>query len=170
VHILAVGRSYCGKSTLFRHIAKAHRKAGRGSLIWLPRMDEKWKTEVRAQFMTYDGQKFLEVAKKNTKKILVVEDAANQIGRYARDFGWLATDSRHNGHLALFGTQRLTGLDPIIRDNCSYIYGFTCSYSNAKILASDFVCDEFLKCPNLPLGSYIYLDLMTGKVTQDKLF
>lgn len=170
MHVLAVGTTYCGKSTLLRHICKQHRKHGRGSIVWEPRFDEKWRSEVKAQLCTRSGDHFLKVAKETQNKCLVVEDAADQIGRYSREFGWLATDARHNGHTSMFGTQTFTGLDPKIRSNCAYIYAFTCGMGNAKLMAEEYICDAFLECPNLPLGTYIYFNRMTRKSEKGKLF
>jgi hypothetical protein len=170
-HVLAVGKTMCGKSTLFRRIAEGFRKQGRGSIVHIQRDDPDWLKEGKPQAQIRDPEEFLRVAKANRNKLLIVEDAFTQIGLVPK-FGleWLGTDARHEGHTSMFGVQKYTGFAPVLRENCRFIAAFRCGPDSAKKMAEDFCKDEFLECPSLPYGSYIWYDQKKDTLEKRVLF
>ena len=158
MHYLAVGKTSTGKSTLLRRICRAYRSKGRGSLLLEQRTDTDWIREVKPQFRTTEPNKFLEVAKKNYRKCLVVEDAFAQLGQHPGPLAWLGTDARHNGHVSMFGVQKYTGFSTILRENVRYIYAFRAGPKSAQALAEDYCRPEFLELPTLPYGVALYYD------------
>jgi hypothetical protein len=168
MHVLAVGMCYTGKSTLFRKMAEVHKKQGRGTVVYDPQKDEKW-LEL-AQCVMNDGEKYFSIMRANKNRLGVVDDALHLIGHNAKELTWLATQSRHNGHIMAFGVQRVTKLDPIFRDNCTYIYGFHCTQKSADLLAEDYNCKAFEECPELPYGTAIYYDKMRRETKKITLF
>lgn len=140
-----------GKTTLAKKmIAKKCELTERPLLVLDPNLDPEW----QADFMTDDPIKFKEVVKANKGCELVIDESGEMLGRYAKDMAFLATRSRHYGHVATFITQRAQSLDRNVRDQCTRFFIFSIARSDCKIFAEDLVDDNLLDCYNLSQGEY----------------
>ena len=117
-------------------------------LVLDPFLDPKW----QADYITDDPEKYRAFVKANQDCELVIDEGGKTIGRYAKEMTFLATDSRHYGHVATFIAQRRQQLDRNVADQCSRIFIFSVAPSDAKIFAEDFVDKAFLECPDLEQG------------------
>lgn len=140
-----------GKTTLAKKIVKRKCElTDRPLLVLDPNLDPDWD----ADFMTDDPMKYKDVVKANKGCELVIDEAGEMLGRYAKDMGFLGTRSRHYGHVATFITQRAQSLDRNVRDQCSRFFIFSIARSDCKIFAEDLVDDELLNAYDLAQGEY----------------
>lgn len=83
---------------------------------------------------------------------LFVDESGTAIGRYAKDMGVLATQSRHFGHKSHFITQRASMLDPTIRDQCDTLFVFRVGKRDSDTLAEEFGYSIIKDAHNLEKG------------------
>jgi hypothetical protein len=160
MHILILGITQTGKTTLAFKLAEEYHAAGVNVLVLDPDKRSGWK----ADFLTDDPQEYLEVVKLNKSCALFIDESGQMIGRYAKEMAWLATNSRKWGHKAHFITQRASQLDPTVRNQCTTIFLFKQSLSDTKDLANEFVAEELEQAHTLEQGEYLCKMGVDGKV------
>lgn len=134
-----------------RRLLEAAHNLGRGILVLDPLLDPKWK-ETGADYVTSDPVEFITIAKKNKNCTLIIDEAGNYCGQYDKETWWLATQARHWGHQSIFIGQRANMIAKNIRDNCSVLFCFRISPSDAKLISDDFCFPELLEAPSLEQG------------------
>lgn len=144
-----------GKTTLAKRLAQAASSAGRLVFVLDPLLDPDWK-EYGADFVTKDAALFLQQAKVHKNCTLLIDEAGEFCSNHDREMFWLATQSRHWGHQAIFMGQRANMIARNIRDNCSKIFCFRISPADAKLMVEDFCFKELIEAPELPQGVCIY--------------
>lgn len=164
MHVLILGITETGKTTLAFKIAGDYRKQSTDVIVLDPDMRKDW----NASFITDDPDKFLAVCKLNQSAALFIDESGQTIGRYAGPMQWVATNSRKWGHRAYFISQRATQLDPLMRTQCSNLFLFKQSVKDSKILADEFVCPQLIHACNLKKGEYIAKIGVDGKVIKGK--
>lgn len=150
MHVLILGITSTGKTTLAFKLAKLYKSKGTPVLVLDPDKRREWD----ADFITDDPEKYLATVKLNKKCALFVDESGMMIGRYSGAMAWLATNSRKWGHKAHFITQRATQIDPNVRCQCTNIFLFKQSVADSKILSCDFVAEELKGAHNLKTGEY----------------
>lgn len=164
MHVLILGITETGKTTLAFKIAAMHKARGRMVFVLDPDMRKDW----NADFITDDPEKFLEVCKLNQSAALFIDESGQTIGRYAGPMQWVATNSRKWGHKAHFISQRATQLDVLMRTQCSNIFLFKQSVRDSKILADEFVCPELINSCNLKKGEYLMKVGVDGEIKKGR--
>lgn len=101
---------------------------------------------------------FLKLARENKNLTLFIDESGEYCGQYAKEMWWLATQARHWGHQSVFIAQRANMVAKNIRDNCSKLFCFRISPSDAKLLSDDFCFQEILDAPALAQGDFIYIE------------
>jgi hypothetical protein len=137
-------------------------------LILDPLKDPAWRS-IGADFLTHDAEKFMAACKINESCTLIVDEAGTFCGQYNKEAFWLATQSRHWGHKSYFLTQRANMVAKNIRDNCSELFAFRTSATDAKLLCEDFTYDELLGVVSLDRGE-CYHALRFGGVQKINVF
>jgi hypothetical protein len=166
MHVLILGITETGKTTLAFRLASSYREQGVNVLVLDPDRRREW----GATFITDDPDEFLRIAKLNTKCALFVDESGVMIGRYSGAMQWLATNARKWGHKAHFIAQRATQLDPLIRTQCTVLYLFRQSPTDAKILSNDFVVSGLEDAAELPKGHYLFKNSEDRKARKGKLW
>lgn len=110
-----------------------------------------------ADFQTTNSDQFLAYAKANKSHFLFVDESGQAIGRYNAPMEWLATTSRHLGHLGFFLVQGCTQLNPVIRGQCGQVYLFSCSNSNYRMIAEEWNQPELTKMPRFDVGEFVFV-------------
>lgn len=151
MHILILGITETGKTTLAFKIAAKYKQNGTRVIVLDPDKRKEW----NADFITDEPDTFLAVCKANQSAALFIDESGQTIGRYAGPMQWVATNSRKWGHKAHFISQRATQLDVLMRTQCSSIFLFKQSVRDAKILADEFVCPKLIHSCNLKKGEYL---------------
>lgn len=164
MHVLILGITETGKTTLAFKLARMHKEAGHAVIVLDPDMRKEW----NADFITDDPEKFLQVCKINMSAALFIDESGQTIGRYAGPMQWVATNSRKWGHKAHFISQRATQLDVLMRTQCSNIFLFKQSVSDSKILAAEFVCPALMEACNLKKGEYLMKVGVDGEVKKGR--
>lgn len=114
-------------------------------------------------------QELLYVAHRNTECNIVIDEAAQEVGTHPPpEILWLATQSRHLGHSVYFISQRGQSISKTVRDQCTHLFLFACSLSDAKIFADEK--GEILSNAHmLPRGSFYHAPQF-GEIIKTKLF
>lgn len=154
-----------GKTTVAKKLAQTAKASDRGVLVFDPIRDPTW----GADFVTDKMSEFLRIAKMNKNCTLFIDEAATACGNHDRESHWLATQARHWGHQSVFISQRPAQVAKNIRDNCSKLFCFRISPSDAKIYADEWCYQEILNAPDLPQGECLYLPRF-GQATKMTVF
>jgi len=113
-------------------------------------------------YFTPDIEQFLSVAKDNERCLLVIDEAGRAVGRAQSESTshrlWLATESRHKGHSAVFLAQRAPMLSPTVVAQCQKAWIFRQHYKDLQTLAQVFCNDQVLEAAKLGRGQCIYVD------------
>lgn len=164
MHVLILGITETGKTTLAFKLAAKYKAKGTPVIVLDPDMRKEW----NADYITDDPEKFLAVCKANESAALFIDESGQTIGRYAGPMQWVATNSRKWGHKAHFISQRATQLDVLMRTQCSNIFLFKQSVKDSKILADEFVCPKLVHSCNLKKGEYLMKVGVDGEILKGK--
>ena len=143
-----------GKSHLSKVLAHKFRDSGKGVLVLDPMHDAGWDCD----FKTADKDEFLEVVKLNKECALFIDESGQEIGRYNQEMFFLATQARHWGHTSYFISQRAQSVNKTVRDQCSTLYAFRQSKSDADILAGEFAQEKLKELSSLPKYHFFKCD------------
>jgi hypothetical protein len=164
MHVLILGITQSGKTTLAFKLAAIYKAKGTPILVLDPDKRSEW----QADFITDDPEYYLQVVKVNKSCALFIDESGQSIGRYSGPMAWLATNARKWGHKSHFIAQRATQIDPLVRGQCTTIFLFKQSVADSKILASEYVCDELQKANTLCQGEYFGKVGVDGKIYKSK--
>jgi len=166
MHVLILGITQTGKTTLAFKLAKRYRQNNINVLVLDPDKRSGWE----ADFLTDNPEEYLDVVKVNKSCALFIDESGEMIGRYAKEMAWLATNSRKWGHKAHFITQRASQLDPTVRNQCTTIFLFKQSLSDTKDLANEFCSEDLELAHTLNQGEYLCKIGVDGKVFKSNAF
>ncbi|HHJ14268.1 MAG TPA: AAA family ATPase [Gammaproteobacteria bacterium] len=149
-HVLIAGITESGKSTLARELAAEYRRADIGVLVLDPLADPRWE----ADYQTTDPDAFLQTAKQSWECALFLDESGETVGRYKEEMFWCATQARHRAHRSHFITQRPVQLAKTVRDQCTRLFLFAVSTSDAKVLADEWAKPALLEAATLGPGEF----------------
>ena len=156
-HGLIIGMTESGKSTLAVNMAEKFKSDKVGVLVLDPLKDPRWVCD----FITGDMKEFKAMARKSTSCILFIDESGDSCGQWEKDSYWFATQSRHWGHSVFFIAQRAQMIATTIRTQCSFLYLFNCSKSDAQILSDEWNKTELLEANTLKQGEFFYTTRFT---------
>lgn len=151
-HVLIVGTTESGKTTLARNLAAHYKRNGYGVLVLDPLSDPRWPCD----FITADADEFLDVFWRSRKCIAFMDEGGESVGRYDLAMQKTATRGRHWGHSCHYVAQDPTQLAPIVRAQCSHLFAFALSLRQSKVLAEEFNEPQLETCTKLRQGEYIH--------------
>lgn len=151
-HVLIVGITESGKTTLARRLAASYKRQGYTILVLDPLRDPRW----NADFITSDPQHFLEVFWKSRRCMVFMDEGGESVGRYDLAMQKTATRGRHMGHSCHYIAQNAVQIAPIIRDQCTHLFLFNSPMRSCKALAEEFNRPELLNGVNFKQGEYIH--------------
>lgn len=155
-HCLICGMTDSGKTTLATgQLAPAYRNAGVKIAVLDPILDPRWNVD----FLSDDKAAFLSVMQHpDTFGCAVfIDESAEMVGQYQTEMFWLATRGRHYGHNCHFITQRAKQLAKTVRDQCSYLALFNCSFDDARELANEWNRLELREANILARGEFFWV-------------
>jgi ABC-type sugar transport system ATPase subunit len=100
-------------------------------------------------------EELIDAAKKSNDHLLVIDEAVVSLNRYDASQNWLATSSRHFGHASIFIGHNLTTVAFPIRTQCTQIFVFGCSRSDARDLADEFDDDRIMLATRMPTFHFV---------------
>lgn len=151
-HVLILGMTESGKTTLAKKLAARYRAQGQTVLVLDPLRDPSWPCD----FITSDQDHFLEVFWANKSCMAFLDEGGESVGRYDRAMQKTATRGRHPGHSCHYIAQEATQLAPIVRGQCRHLFLFCSPVDSGKVLAREFNRPELLECSTLLVGEYIH--------------
>lgn len=160
-HVLILGMTESGKTTLARNLAAYYKYQQWGVLVLDPLKDPRWSCD----FITDDQEEFLDVFWRSRRCIAFLDEGGESVGRYDTAMQQTATRGRHWGHSCHFIAQRATQLAPIVRDQCSRLYLFCSSVKDGRLMSEEFNKPELETCSELLQGEHIEA-IKFGKVTR----
>ena len=149
MHSLIIGMTESGKTTLAKQFAEQLMQQNKTVLV-LDILGSNWPCD----FQTTDILEFMDIVKNMTGAYIFV-DESGEVGQLYKEFFWLATRSRHQGHSVFFITQRAKQLTPLVRSQCTNLFLFCTSYMDCKSLYEDFNFKEILDGSNLQQGTFL---------------
>lgn len=164
-HVLILGMTESGKSTLAKQLCGEAKKRQLGTLVLDPLNDPDW----QADYQTRDPAEFLRVVKNSESCAVFVDESGQSVGRFDTEMFWLATQGRHFGHMCHFISQRGQQIAKTVRDQCGRLYLFNCSLSDAKMLADEWNKEELRQAHTLEKGEFFIVQRF-GAVKRAKLF
>ncbi len=156
IHIGITGNSLSGKTTLARRLAALYHAAGRKVIVLDEIMDPRWKTEGGADFVTDDGDQFLQVYWASQNCVAIIDEAGDSVGRYDKAMAKTATRGRHWGHLNIYVVQAPSMLGKNIRRQWGEVYAFQGDWSDGEALRKEFVQPALDGISELRQGEYIH--------------
>ena len=145
-----------GKTTLARRLAALHKAAGRRVVVLDELMDPAWKTEGGADFLTDNPEEFREIFWTNRNLTFFIDEAGESVGRYDKSMSMTATRGRHWGHVGHYIAQRASMLAKNVRAQCSEVYAFASTDTDAKVMAEEYLQPALLEASRLEQGEYIH--------------
>lgn len=153
-HGLILGMTESGKTTLAKYLASKLKKAGKKIIVFDSMNNPGWDCDYKAESIY--ALLWILKEKKWRQSYVFIDEASNHCGHHDKHAIWLATQSRHWGHSCFFITQRGSLLSKTIREQCSFLYLFSCSKSDAQILANEWNKEKLLESNTLKPGEFFY--------------
>lgn len=154
-HMLIVGLTLSGKSTLAKALSEKYTAAGIQCIVLDHMRDPGW----HAAHVFDEPNDFLDyVTDPDLCQgcALFVDEGGLNLDRYDKRYQWLTTTSRHHGHRTHIISQRAESIDRTTRSQCTTLAAFALPPKDCKMYASDFNCPEVLHCASFPQGQYVY--------------
>lgn len=164
-HVLTVGTTLCGKTTLNKRLAHALKAQGIGILV----LDELKDPEWHADFQTSDPDEFLRVVWDSEQCACFIDEAGDAVGRYNDAMRKTATRGRHFGHRFFYITQRSADLGKTVRDQCTTLYLFRSSLDDCKLHAKEWTYPDLVLGSQLGQGEYLTCGRFTP-ITKGNVF
>jgi len=156
-HVLILGMTLSGKTSLAKRLAPVYRAQGIKVGVLDPLGDPEW----RADFQTSDPDVFLRAFWESRQCAWFIDESGDAVGKYDDAMIRTATRGRHWGHRLHYLTQRGAQLSRTVRDQCSSLFLFTTSLKDAKLHAEEWNKDDLARANTLAQGEYF----STGRFT-----
>lgn len=153
-HVLILGQTLSGKTTLAKQLAPFYRRAGVKVGVLDPLGDPAWD----ADFRTTDVDAFLSMFWQSRQCAWFIDEAGETVGQYDKVMHKTATKGRHWGHRVHYITQGGTQLAPIVRNQCTKLFLFTTALDDCKTHANEWNKPELRNAYLLPQGHYYATD------------
>jgi len=152
-HVLILGMTESGKSTLAKKLAADYMRQGIRVLVLDPLADPGFPGD----FHTADPDAFLDAFWASRSCAAFIDEAGDEVGRYNTVMTRTATRGRHWGHNVHYITQRGTQLATTVRDQCGHLYLFTTALNDSKIHADEWNNQELRNASKLRAGEYFHV-------------
>lgn len=132
MHQVIIGRTMSGKTSYARAVVKNWP----GRVLVMDIMQDDWPGKAVETFDAMPA--FMAAAQGETDCLLVIDESGYSLDRYDVEHHWLATQSRHNGHSAVFIAQRYQQLPPIVRLQAAVLTAFQSGYKDSVLIGEEF--------------------------------
>lgn len=151
-HVLILGMTMSGKTTIAKRLATFYRQAGISVGVLDPLGDPEWDADYR----TTDADEFLRSFWSSRQCAWFIDESGDAVGKYDEAMTKTATRGRHWGHRVHYLTQRGAQLSRTVRDQCSQLFLFTTSLDDSKIHANEWNSPELKTAHTLGQGEYFH--------------
>ena len=165
-HVLILGQTLSGKSTLAKKLAADYKNKGIGVIVHDPVGDPEW----NADFATANASEFFSIYNESRRCAVFFDEAGETCENYRPEITKTATRGRHRGHRNHYIAQRGTLILRTVRDQCSSLFLFSSGLEDCKIHAAEWNAPEIREYgPFLETGEYFYKQRMK-KLVRGHLF
>lgn len=151
-HVMILGMTMSGKTTLAKMLAAEYRKAGLKVGVLDPLGDPGWP----ADFRTDDVDVFLARFWDSRQCAWFIDEAGESVGQFDTVMTKTATRGRHWGHRCHYISQRGTQLARTVRDQCASLFLFTTSLDDSKVHANEWNKPGLKEAHALQQGHYFH--------------
>lgn len=165
-HILILGQTLSGKTTLAKRLAQSYKDKGIAVLVHDPVNDPEWPADYR----TAKADEFFKVYNESRRCAVFFDEAGDTCDEFKTEITKTATRGRHRGHRNHYIAQRGTMILRTIRDQCSTLFLFNSGLEDCKIHAAEWNAPEIRdEGPFLQTGEYFHKVRM-GPLERGHLF
>jgi energy-coupling factor transporter ATP-binding protein EcfA2 len=164
-HVLILGMTQSGKSTLAKALAQKYKTHGIGVLVNDPLGDPTWPADYR----TSEVDEFLEQFWASRGCAAFIDEAGDCAGTHDKDMVKTATRGRHWGHRCHYISQRGTMIARSIRDQCTGLFLFCTALEDCKVHAAEWNCPELLEAAKFKQGDFFHVTRF-GQLTRSNIF
>jgi len=140
-----------GKTTLAKIIVRQAEARGKIAVVLDPLGDHWGENSIIVESI----EQMIDYAKENENKLLVIDESAMTFDRYDPKQFWVAKVSRHMLHSSIFIGQNLTDVPRGVRTQCTQVFVFASSRTDAKNLSDEYDDDLLLTITKLPKFHFI---------------
>ena len=152
-HMLILGRTGSGKTTIAIQMAAAYQRRGVANLVYDPIGDSRWRAV--SAVCTDNFWEFQSTVRRSTSCAVWVDESAEVLAHHDLENQWLATRARHLGHNSHFIAQRAQQISTTVRGQCERLVAFALAGQDGKVLAAEWAHDELLEVTSLERGEYL---------------
>lgn len=163
-HLLIVGTTESGKSTLAKKYAQVALNKGKAVIVYDP-LGYDWGDG--ALVFSDAGDFFRGLSTLNDGALVIMDEGDTLQGMNNRQNWWLMLRGRHYGFKCILITQRPALVSPTVRGMCTTCAVFLTSKKDAKLLGEDYAVNLDL-APELKQGQYLDVSWKDGKRVVDK--
>lgn len=165
-HILILGQTLSGKSTLAKRLAQQYKSKGVGVIVHDPVGDPEW----IADYRTANAEEFFRVYNDSRRCAVFFDEAGETCEEFRHEITKTATRGRHRGHRNHYIAQRGTLILRTVRDQCSTLFLFNTGLEDCKVHAAEWNAPTIKEYgPFLETGEYFHKQRM-GELTRGHLF
>lgn len=163
-HILIVGCTQSGKTTWIKNYVNSTKNQNPKIIIFDPTYGINEGDFENPNVKLYrDEIEFLTDAK-NARNTIIIADECGMLKRVCqKSVEELGTLGRHHGNQVIFSGQRAIQIPRTARDQTYILIAFRVAPDDAKILSSDYICEELRNLPHHKNGECIIVSRDTSK-------
>lgn len=165
-HILILGQTLSGKSTLAKRLAQQYKTQGIAVLVHDPVGDPEWQADYRSA----NAEEFFKMYNDSRRCAVFFDEAGETCEEFRQEITKTATRGRHRGHRNHYIAQRGTLILRTVRDQCSTLFLFNTGLEDCKVHAAEWNAPDIKEYgPFLETGEYFHKQRM-GELTRGHLF
>jgi len=165
MHIMILGQTTSGKTTLAKHMAKSFRAQGLGVIVHDPVNDPEWECDSReTNFSAFISRYWA-----SRGCVAFFDEAGETASEHLQEMTKTATRGRHWGHKNIYIAQRGALIPRTLRDQCSELFLFGSGLEDCKIHAAEWNAPVLRENgPKLARGEFYHVARM-GSISRFSL-
>ncbi len=155
-HVLIVGMTESGKSSLARAMARDYEQAGHTPIVLDVTRNRGWGSTA---ISFCDPDEFLLYVRNPAKCLrqpIFIEESGLSVDKFDTRYQWLTTFSRHHGLRCHIVAQRAEMVSKTVRSQCANLIAFGLPFDDAKAYAREYNGPEIMQCTTFRPGTYIH--------------
>lgn len=165
-HILILGQTLSGKSTLAKRLAQSYKNQGIAVLVHDPVGDPEWQADYRSA----NAEEFFKIYNDSRRCAVFFDEAGETCEEFRHEITKTATRGRHRGHRNHYIAQRGTLILRTVRDQCSGLFLFNTGLEDCKVHSAEWNAPDIKEYgPFLETGEYFHKQRM-GELIRGHLF
>ena len=152
-HVLVVGQTLSGKTTLAKLLVADWLKQGIPCIVFDPRLTAWGEPGDERVLVVRDVAAFLAAVEGSVSCGVVWDESGGHFDRTDQQHLWVALESRHLGHRAVLITTYYKLLPPAVREQITTLYLFKAGVRTCKQVAEEWASPALELANKLPVGT-----------------